>query len=704
MLLCIFAGNFATAQLKADFTADNTSGCTPLIVQFSDASTGSPTKWKWDFGNGAFSTVQNPSVIFVDPGTYNVKLIIQNVSGSDSVIKAGFIKVYAKPDVQFSASPTSGCSVLPVKFTDQSSAGSGTITQWIWDFGDGQVSTTQNPVHSYAVSDTFGVSLSVTNSFGCQQILQKPAFVNVSSNVTAGFSYSYTNACQPPTVVNFNNNSVSKNVLSYQWSFGDGSSSSSVNPSHTFNSTGTYIIKLISITDLGCSDTAIQNISIGTVSPDFSFNPGACTNFQVSFTNRSSPAPVSVTWSFGDGGTSTNKSPSHAYTTAGSYDIKLTADFGSCLASVTKTINVLDKPKAGFSATGSLVQCRVPSTVQFTNSSAGAVSYKWLFGDGDSSTASNPSHNYITAGFYTVKLVAFNSNGCSDTLVIPNLIKLGPPKTLGLINLPYRGCAPAYVNFSANVKSAEQISSYLWNFGDGSTSTDSSVKHAYAAKGTYDISLVVKSSGGCTDTFHLPAAVSLGNAPHAQFSIVQSSVCASTFVEFQDKSTGQITGYKWNFGDGSPASYAQNPKHIYKDTGTFDITLYVFNNGCLDSAKMKSSVHVSPPYANFSVGFKCYNNFTRDFHDKSVGASTLSWDFGDGTTSTQNNPSHTFASKGTYIVKFIVTNGSCTDVKSDTLQVVDEHPSFTYSPVNLNFCKYDSVTFAATNYDPTVIS
>ncbi|MEO7446362.1 MAG: PKD domain-containing protein, partial [Ferruginibacter sp.] len=137
------------AQPVAKFNASPVSGCTPLLVNFQDSSTGNPTTWKWDLGNGTISFLQNPSVTYFNPGQYSVKLVVQNSSGKDSLIKQQYISVYALPVPGFSAPVRTGCYPLNVSFTDESLAGSGSITEWFWDFGDGTSATSQNPSHTY---------------------------------------------------------------------------------------------------------------------------------------------------------------------------------------------------------------------------------------------------------------------------------------------------------------------------------------------------------------------------------------------------------------------------------------------------------------------------------------------------------------------------------------------------------------------------
>src|SRR5215212_2310045 len=144
-ILILFWHITASAQLTANFSASPLSGCSPLIVNFSDLSTGNPTQWRWDLGNGVISTLKNPSATYFNPGTYNIKLVVRNAAGADSITRNQYITVHGNPTVDFMASDTTGCFPLPVHFTDQSTAGSGTVSNWQWDFGDGYLSSQQSP-------------------------------------------------------------------------------------------------------------------------------------------------------------------------------------------------------------------------------------------------------------------------------------------------------------------------------------------------------------------------------------------------------------------------------------------------------------------------------------------------------------------------------------------------------------------------------
>src|SRR5689334_21073163 len=160
ILILLLLHTTAFSQLKADFSASPTSGCAPLVVQFKDSSAGNPDSWQWDLGDGSIVNKRNPGIIYFNPGTYTIKLTVRNAAGDiDSVTKTAFITVYAKPHIEFSVSPASGCVPLVVNFKDESAPMSGSMQSWFWDFGDGTFDTIQNPTHTYHLADTFNITL-----------------------------------------------------------------------------------------------------------------------------------------------------------------------------------------------------------------------------------------------------------------------------------------------------------------------------------------------------------------------------------------------------------------------------------------------------------------------------------------------------------------------------------------------------------------
>ena len=691
------------AQPVANFSANVTSGCAPMVVQFQDLSTGGPTQWHWDLGNGTISSQPNPIGTYFTPGTYSVKLIVQNGSGIDSILKVGYIVVNDVPTVNFSASVTSGCYPLKVNFTDLTIANSGNNAEWTWDFGDGTFSSLQNPQHTYVVAGSFTVTLKVKNSKGCFTILNKPNYITINGGVLANFTVNASSGCSLPSTVSFNNTSTGTGILNYLWNFGDGGTSTQINPSHIYNSAGSFTVSLITQNQNGCKDTIIQPgiVNIGTVNANFS-STGSCVGGGISFSNLSTPAPVSASWDFGDGTTATQLSPVKVYTTPGSFSVKLVSNFGVCKDSITKIIVINPKPSSAFTNTPNGA-CSAPLNVQFANNSTGANSYQWLFGDGGTSTQINPVNNYLSLGNYAVTLITTNTFGCTDTLRKAGAVKIQPPSIVSLTGgTPYSGCAPYTSSYGAIVNSPETIVKYEWNFNDGSPVVlGSNPVHTYILPGIYAITLTVTTVSGCTNTITVSNAVILNTKPHASFTATPLNACAEEQIFFTDNSTGTINDWAWIFGDGGTAT-VQNPIYNYTDTGRFSVILIVSNGACKDTLRINNYIYIKPPIARFIKTFNCDTPYQRRFLDQSIEALTHFWSFGDGNTSTAVNPVHVYANPGLYPVSLTVTNGSCTHVMNDTLIIVSSSPNFSVN--GTTFCKYANVVFTVNNIDAAHIS
>ncbi|MEO5890202.1 MAG: PKD domain-containing protein [Ferruginibacter sp.] len=691
LLLCTFFSLVGEAQLKADFTSTQVTGCAPLLVAFQDISTGIPTNWQWDLGNGTTSVLQYPSVSYFNPGLYTVKLVIKNSTGTDSIVKTQFINVSPKPTVQFTASTTVGCYPLPVKFTDQSTTASDTLSTWQWDFGDGLSSNEPSPLHTYSTSGNYNVTLRVTNNKGCMNTLSKSEYIRIYPGATAGFSNNVPKTCSAPVTINFQNSSAGS-ALIYEWLFGDGTGSALQNPSHVYDIPGSYTVRLIVTNASGCKDTLTKAnaFTVGNVKPAFTISDTVCAKAHLFINNTSTPAPASVSWTFGDGTTSTQLSPVKRYTTPGTYQIKLVANFGSCLDSIVKTVTVNPSPTAAFAADDT-ANCGFPFTVNFTDQSLNAISYQWNFGDNTTSTLASPAHTYTGYGNFKVQLVITSANGCTDTLTKANFVRIVQPAVV-FKNLPDSGCVPFTKNFSSVTTALDPVTGYLWDFGDGTTSSEATPAHTYTIPGTYAVTLIITTVGGCSDTAVMTKGIITNRPPKAIFSATPKDACAKTAVKFTDESTGNPTRWLWNFGDGT-TSATQNPSHIYNDTGYFNIQLIVWNSGCPDTVNYEKFIHIKPAVARFTESFNCTSPLDRLFTNKSIGADEWHWDFGDGTTSTELSPRHSYALPGSYTISLEASNNStgCDFTATKIIKLVNVKASFFASDSVI--CKGSSITF-----------
>jgi len=487
-------------RLNADFSANVTEGVAPLAVAFSDTSRGSPEEWEWDFGDGNTSTDENPVYVYPEPGNYTVTLEVTRGRFSDTGTKEDFITVREPVEANFTANVTNGTAPLTVQFNDTST---GTPEEWQWDFGDGNTSAEQDPVHVYAGPGNYTVTLEAINEFDNDTEVKEdyimvegvaePLFANFTTNVTSGTA---------PLAVQFNDTSEGSPTSS-MWDFGDGNTSAERDPVHVYVEPGNYTVSL-EVTNETATDTITREDYITveataeTLSANFTSNvTSGAAPLAVQFNDTSTGEPEAWEWDFGDGNTSTEQNPTYVYE-PGTYTVNLTVSNEAEQDTETQTnlITVEESgapgvsPEAGFTAnqtTGT-----APLGVAFTDTSTGEPeTWQWDFGDGNTSTEQNPMHAYLGPGTYTVNLTVSNPAG-QDTESQPDLItveELEEPLSANFTTEPTAGAAPLEVAF--NDTSLGSPDSWQWDFGDGNTSTDQNPTHVYTAPGTYMVTLTV---------------------------------------------------------------------------------------------------------------------------------------------------------------------------------------------------------------------
>jgi len=239
----IYMATLGSSLPIAAFSASPTSGNIPLKVTFTDKSTGSPTSWKWTFGDGKTSTSRNPAHTYAKAGKYTVSLTVKNAPGTNTKTIKNYITVKTapvKPVAAFSASPTSGYAPLKVKFTDKSA---NSPTSWKWSFGDGKTSTSKSPTYTYSKAGKYTVSLTVKNAAGSStKTIKNYIVVNALKAPVAAFSASPRSG-KAPLKVQFTDKS-NNSPTSWKWSFGDGTYSTAKNPVHKYSKAGKYTVSL----------------------------------------------------------------------------------------------------------------------------------------------------------------------------------------------------------------------------------------------------------------------------------------------------------------------------------------------------------------------------------------------------------------------------------------------------------------------------
>jgi PKD repeat protein len=661
-----------------NFTINDPTQCVGSNFVFTNNSsvTNSNLTHKWSFGDGRTSTTTSPTNNYASAGFYTIKLVSTSGFGcKDSITKKD--TVYYKPTVSFTINDPTQCVGSNFVFTNNSSVTNSNLTHK-WSFGDGRTSTTTSPSNNYASAGFYTVKLVSTSAFGCKDSTTRNDTVYYKPVVN--FTINNPTQCVGSNFVFTNNSSVTNSTLTHKWSFGDGRTSTTTSPSNNYASAGFYTVKLVSTSAFGCKDSITKKDTVN-YKPTVSFtinDPTQCVGSNFVFTNNSSVTNSTLThkWSFGDGRTSTTNSPSNNYASAGFYTVKLvsTSGFG-CKDSITKKDTVYYKPSVSFTINDP-TQC-VGSNFVYTNNSSvtnSTLTHKWGFGDGRTSTTTSPTNNYASAGFYNVKLVSTSAFGCKDSITKNDTVFPGPVPNFAINNSSQCLSGNSFV-FTNSSSLPTGSMNYKWSFGDGNGSNSQNPSYSYGSVGFFSVKLVSTSNNGCKDS--ISKSITIFLKPSVSFTLNDSTQCLSG-NNFVFTNTGSITGgslsHKWTFGDGSNSTNA-SPSHSYSNAGNNTIQLVsTSNNGCVDSFKKTITVYHKPVVSftvNDSTQCASDNNFVFT-NNSTVTSSTLTykWSFGDGKTSSSQNPSHSYASPGGYIVKLISTSAyGCKDsiIKADTV-------------------------------------
>jgi gliding motility-associated-like protein len=682
------------AQVTADFTADITEGCNSIVVSFQNLS--SPlagSDFFWDFGNGQTSTLENPTIAFTNPGFYTVRLTVTNGPDSDTQTKDDFIKVFNKPEVHIGVDGSiTGCAPLSIQFSDNTIPGDAPVETWYWDFGDGTISSEQNPAHSFNYQNEFQVSLTVTDTNNCLSIGYYDELIS-AFKPHSNFSGNPRSSCLTPLEVNFSNSSSGSGNLSYEWDFGDGNTTDQADPSHTYLNNGKYSVSLITYDEYMCSDTLtkVDYVNLSGLYTHFTIQRDTlCKNETIEIENLCENA-ATYYWDFGDGTTFHIKNPVHAYSNPGEYTISLTTthQYG-CSGEFSIDVYVEDIT-ADFSISDPFA-CEVPALIQYTNNSENAVNYEWHFGNGEVSTDSNPTVIFEDFGNFSDTLYAYSSAGCVSKKVYSNSVHILNPKAYFKPNIwvdkyDIMGCAPLEVEFThASVYGTEfdQITEFYWDFGDGSQSTEEHPRHIFEDVGIYNVSMYFKTERGCTSTVYY-AQAKTGTVQSTEFTKdVPDTICASQPVNFTDLSQDStlVNEWFWNFGD-SCYSFKKNPTHVFTDTGSMDVYLISYYNGCMSYELKEDYIYVRGPIVEMEYEYNCENPYTVQFFGNALGADKLKWSFGDLTPvdSVNFNPVHKYPQNLTYYPTLIAENSEngCSYISEGVINIKDIKADFTIS-------------------------
>ncbi|MBD0255439.1 MAG: PKD domain-containing protein [Cytophagales bacterium] len=573
---------FVRPALKTDFAVDQQCLGTPARFTATALLNGNQVvSWAWNFGDGKTGTGAAATHTYATAGTYLVTLTATDLCGRIASATQS-VRIYRNTTPGFVV-PDDFCSNQPLSFADASSVVDDAPASWQWDFGNGATMEGATVTYAYPSAGAYTVTLTIKGVSGCSVSVSKAITVRPGVNV----NFTQSALCIGGQTQFVDQSIVPKGaeITSRQWDFGDNSFSSAVSPVHEYTTSGTYKVTLTMTNAAGCTTRRTRDIVIRRL-PRVAFSASlACSGELVSFADESNPVEGAITgwqWHFGDPGsgdrnTSTAQQAAHTYAQPGTYTVKLVVlTSHGCTDSLSRTVTVVPSPRADFTYQ---LDCGT-KTVAFAAQSAApagnqVVEWYWEFGDGEVSTASNPTHTYGQTGTYPVTLVVTAGTRCRSVMQKTVQVAEAPAADF---TLPAPVCAGQPVTLADKSVAApgDDIVQWQWQVA-GQTFTDRAPAVTFpVGTSAAQVTLAVTTASGCRSTVSRQIAVA--DAPSASFSY-QSSANQPLELTFK-AAAGGATAWQWDFGDGQ-TSDSPEPEHAYPARGTYKVTLTVRNAaGC----------------------------------------------------------------------------------------------------------------------------
>jgi len=707
---------FPVADFGKQGACEPLTWCLGQTINLLDSSTvaaaGAPiTSWSWDMDQDGIEdyNVQNPSHVYSSAGFVQVRLIVETVYGCPDTAYKTF-KVIDAPQSDFDFDTIPVCGPATVNLQNNSS-GRIDSSRWnvytldgagnrVYIFSDTTRAVAQsfNLVSGYGTDTTYYFELISYNCCAADTLRKS---ITMAPYPVAAFLPSTTVGCSPMPVTFQIDGLTTGNPDYVILDYGDGQIDT-LYPSWFVNANGdslrvlgqpthTYINSLPTDTTFYVSLRAVNACGDSTLNDSILVRPGAvqaflqadviagCEPLSVTFTDFSFGGTVTswcLDWDTISGScrqpVNTGSQITTTYTTAGTYVAAQFVNDGCSYDTAFQVITVSPSPVAGFGFTNFV--CEGDSVFfndQSTTNGAALNSYRWYFGDGDSSTLTNPVHIYDTSGVMEVVLIIGSVNGCPDTLTQSVTIFDQPEVNFGFSDACFNQ-QPIQFSDSSSVVSGSIVGT-LWDFGDGATSTSLNPQHSYAAPGLYPVVLVKTSSNGCVDSIQQNVNVYPMPTAHFNYQRLSADSCsAPQLIQFNDLSSG-AQGYYWDFdyvnNPGVHTSTIASPQFNFTNFGIYRVALIVSNAfGCTDTLFQDVSVRPSPNAgfsADRSSGCEPLMVQFTDTSQYSFPGGTIdswTWDFGDGQSSSDPSPLHIYQEEGLYTPRLIVqTDGGCPD-------------------------------------------
>ncbi len=646
------------AQLTPSFSMSKSEGCVPLIVDFTNTSTGGggDVSIHWDFGNGNQSSEKvNTQAVYTEPGEYTVKLTLK--SGNTEVFVTSKIIVYDIPKVDFSSNITSGCIPLEVNFKDLS-VSENEIIDWVWNFGDGTGSIQKNPKNTYISDSKNKVTLVVTDNKGCKNTLVKNDFIIATQKPKVNFTYSDTTSCKLPIRVKFQENVSSKYGYTRLWNFGNGTVSNQPAPTAGYSEEKKYTVTLSVLNEYGCTEEMSRQVTVEKKGMGLQIESNSkigCVPFTYQFKSKTDRPVTSLRWEI-DTLISNQSEGAYVFKSPGKFTVKLFAeDETGCTDVVTEEITVRNRPKADFTFNQS-VACSPPFQVDFKSTTPSAVGHYWNFGKNTgTSNLPSPTYTFLNQGAYDVLYIVTDVSGCSDTVIKKNAILIEPPY-VEIEAVTEEGCVPYSTDLVVQNYSEIKIKSIRWIYPDGSVYYgNNNPPLSINTINSYEIKAEIEFENASCEIQTVTKTLLGGAVKGVQASLQPDKICVKEVVKGSVKNPDSQVEYTWIMGDGTRENGGEII-HEYDDVGIFEVLVETNFMGCRDSIFIKK-IEVKYPQAAFRVKKLCENG-EYEFTNNSTGSTYNRWNFDDGTIVETDEKKfiYKFQDTGVYKVQLYVEN------------------------------------------------
>jgi gliding motility-associated-like protein len=667
-------------SILPDYAITSNSTCVGDQITFEDASltsSGNIANFTWDFGDGSTGAGAPVNHTYNSAGTFDVGLTISTEGCTEDTIIA--ITIEPNPVVDLGAD-LDLCIGGNIQLNTPNTLGSGTYT---WSpITDLSSPSAASPTTNTTTSSNY--QLTYISNNGCFGTDIVAVTVNPLPTASAGTDQ---NICGGEDA-----NLLASGGDSYIWTpnitLNDGSIA---NPMATPPATTVYTVTVVDANN--CTDS--DDITVSVV-PSPSLDAGPDENIcEGDVVQLNAIGTGDFQWTGTNLSSTTVADPTAIPTTTITYYVELT-DANNCTTLDSVIVDVDPIPVADFPDPVAVCD---GNAVQFNDNSTGTITnYDWDFGDGTVGIGTNPAHIYPGIGTYNVTLSTTSANGCFATTNGIAEVIIGPIPVFSISNGP-DFCEQEPLQIANN--SNGPIVTYLWDFGDGNTSTDVVPSFDYSAFGDYTVSLTVGTAGQCFNS--LTTDISVYPIPEPNFA--STNACLGEVTDFNDQSSipqGAVIGWEWSFGDATSIEYTQDPPHTYSANGAYTVMLISQSDeGCRDT--LERNVYVNPtPVVAISAGDGCIGDETSFVNSTIPNDNTIvqwNWNFGDGAVMDEFEPVHVYGFYSPFSPELTaVSDSGCVGIGTADLEIYP-YPTAEFSfsdnegcaPVDISFTDESSI-------------